>query len=124
MKKFMAKRILFYIAVVFLLDLFFFKCKWTFLTGLFAGAGLAFVKFCISEAFFTAIFGDEKNTFSFSIIKYILSNIIIIMVSIVSIMMDLELFAGMTAGILSVTVIIVVNAVTEATGLTNNDFSK
>jgi len=107
-----------------LLDIIFVRQKWMAIAGLSLGGIFSVIRFD-STVYTSRNLLSQNNlalTARLSVLKYILTQIATILLLVTSLLLDMWFFFGVTAGILAIPLVIMINGVTEALGITHNDF--
>lgn len=123
-QRFLFKRVLILLMILTIFDLIFVKKPIIVLVGIIIGTVFSFIRFSSMEAFFTRLLSiDKKGTAAKkSVINFIVSQAVTIALLVITMIINMGLFAGTVAGILTVPTIIFINAATEGFGLTHNNF--
>jgi len=121
---FIIKRMLVLFSLLALLDVIFLRHRWMVLAGLSIGSIVSLVRFSTtSEVCQNLLVHKSCKTDSLKgVFKYIFSQIFTILIMVVSIIQDKWLFIGLTAGILIVPAIVIINGITEGLSITKNNF--
>ncbi len=123
-QRFLFKRVLILLVILTIFDLIFVKKYLVVLAGLVVGTVFSYIRFSIMESFFVKLLSIDKkgSVAKKSVINFIVSQAVTIALLVVTMIINMGLFAGTVAGILTVPTIIFINAATEGFGLTHNNF--
>ncbi|MDP4094249.1 MAG: hypothetical protein Q8920_12915 [Bacillota bacterium] len=121
---FLAKRALIILVILSIIDLVFIVDRWLGLAGIFCGAGFSILRFSSMASLFKKIFsvGSGKKAAHKSVLNYLLTQLIAVVLLFISINISSGMFAGMAAGILSLPAVVFINSITEGLGITHNNF--
>lgn len=113
--------ILYLISVILLL--IFFHGRPIIIAGLSLGGVLSIVRFSTNATSFIRLLSGTGETLAGGRIKwFIINSIVAFVVLAVSIKINLFFFGGVIAGIFFVPIVIIINSITEAIGITHNNF--
>lgn len=123
---FMIKRTLVFFTILLVFGLLFLKEGIFFSAGLIIGQVCGLLKFILLESILTSMVSKTKEKHSFVFrtlaVKHAIELIILIFIFIISIKTNIWFFAGETAGVLLIPVVIIVNSLTESFRLSKNNF--
>lgn len=122
--RFIVKRVLIFLILCSAADLALLEQnRWTALAGLFAGTLLSVVRLIGNERLFHAFSGwNGGKAIAGSIFVFTAIQLALLPVILILYIISTWVLYGFIAGILAVPVIVMVNSITEAIGLTKNDF--
>lgn len=122
---FILKRVLILCLILAVLDLIFLKEKWFVLAGLAIGASLGIFKFGCLASLLLKITTDKTGKL-FSLKIGIITYIALLATAATSMVLSAKhskwLFGGICTGISLIPLIIIINGITEALGITDNGF--
>lgn len=123
-ERFMTIRSIIYLLVMTVLCLIFLKGEKNVIIGLILGTLLSIIKFYATANVYRKLLNNspEKLDTINAVIKIFASVLGTAAILIVSVLSSLMLFAGTTAGILAVPLILTINSFTEGLGVTHNNF--
>lgn len=122
---FMAKRVLLCFGILSIIDIIWFENRWFILAGLSAGGILSIVKFGSYVWIFGRILSPSaagRINAGGSIAVFAMNQLILLPLLYLAYVLNHWFFAGVVAGILLVPLVIMINCITEATGITKNNF--
>lgn len=128
LERFIAKRVLICMILLLIVDMIVSENRWFVLVGIIVGTILSFVKFGSNAWVLKGILGIDQNnaqiklTPGISIIIFIISQLILLSLLFLAYFLNYWIFAGFVAGILLLPLVIMVNSITEAFGITKNHF--
>ena len=124
LKTFILKRMLILYILLAVLDLLLVKERWFALVGLTAGALYSVVRFSLTQHVFSSLLLKSGKTISVrsTILITIGSLTVVIALLTISIKISFWVFVGVISGILLIPAIIVINGITEALGISCNNF--
>ena len=96
--------------------------RWTVLAGLLAGALLGIGRLSGSQWILKKILGANGENPSGSMAAYALNQFVLLPVIALAYFLSVRAFYGLIAGLLIIPLIIMVNSITEAFGITKNNF--
>ncbi len=122
--KFIAKRSLVLFVLLSTLNIAFMKERWLVLAGLALGSSFGILKLSslIRACENVLIKTDKPNKSSGVIVKFLINQIVTVVLLAVSLSISLWFFTGITAGVLLVPAAIFINNITEILGITKNNF--
>lgn len=121
---FILKRVLIIFAILVLLDIFFLNQRWYVLAGLLLGTSFGIVKLNSTLSMLKTVLprGESSQAVRSGLRNYMIGSLSTIVVLIASVITNLWFFAGTVAGLLLVTLVILINSITEALHITHNNF--
>ena len=122
---FIAKRVLLCFGILSITDIIWFESRWYILVGLFSGGILSVAKFGSYTWAFERILSPNtagRINAGGSITVFALNQLVLLPLLYLAYVLNHWLFAGFVAGILLVPLVIMINCITEATGITKNNF--
>lgn len=124
---FVAKRALIYCIILSIIDIIWFKERWFMLGGLLVGGALSVGKFGSYSWVFGKILAPGttaggKAAAGTSISVFFLNQLILLPLLYLAYILNQWVFIGFVAGILLVPLVIMINCITEAIGITKNSF--
>lgn len=121
--RFIVKRAALLLILLTAADLVFLKNnKWLVLAGLLAGAFLSIGRFLSNELILKKIFEfNGKKTIAGSI-AFAVNQLVLLPVIALAYFLNIWILYGLIAGILAAPIIIMINSITEAFGITKNNF--
>jgi hypothetical protein len=127
LERFIAKRVIIYILLLSIIDVIMLENKWFVLIGLIVGALLSVVKFSCNAWVLAGILGVDqakrkKLSPGISAVLFTFSQLILLPLLFLAYYINQWVFAGFVAGILLVPLVIMINSITEAFGITKNHF--
>lgn len=124
LEKFLAKRVLIISVILAILILVLFRHHVVMLAGLAVGAVFGLLRLNSYVTTFSKIFskGNEANSAGRITARFIISSVLTILLLAASAKYELYFFFGVLSGIFSVPLVIIINGITEALGITNNNF--
>lgn len=125
LERFIAKRALIICVVVSALNFIFFRSKVLLLAGIPTGLIFSLLRLNTYITAFSRLFSRERDASAASrsiIIRFIVNSILTIIVLVASLNYSQSFFAGVVEGILLIPLVITINGITEATGITHNNF--
>ena len=100
--------------------------RWMILAGLSAGAIISTGRLCSNEWLFKKIFrlnqSDGKRAAAGSMAAFTISQLVLIPVIVLAYLLSVWALYGFIAGILIIPIVIMINSITEAFGITKNNF--
>lgn len=122
--KFLVKRTALFLILLTVADIAFLGSnKWFVLAGLLAGASLSIGRLVSNEWILKRTFElNGEKAVTGSIAAFTISQIVIIPVIVITYFFSTWLFYGLLAGIMVVPMIVMINSITEAIGITKNSF--
>lgn len=123
-ERFFAKRALIICSFVAILELTFFREHTIMLAGLAAGTVFSLLRLNSYVSTFSKLFSadGETNAVGKVVAKFIVNSFLVIISLTVSVLYDRYFFFGILSGIFTVPLVIILNSITEALGITNNKF--
>lgn len=112
--------ILYLIAVILLL--IFFRGRPIIIAGISLGVVLSIVRFSTNATSFIRLLSGTGETLGRGIKWFVINSIVAFVVLAVSIKINLFFFGGVITGIFFVPIVIIINSITEAIGITHNNF--
>ena len=126
MAVFIAKRVLICYILLSIIDIVWMKQRWSILAGLSLGGILSIVKFggnaWLIGRITSAGTPQTKNPAKSGMLFFLINQLILLPVLFIAYFINTWFFAGIVAGILLVPFVIMINCVTEASGITHNNF--
>lgn len=128
LEKFLMKRALICMVLMSAIDIIVIDEKWHVLTGLLSGTFVSIFRFGSNALILSNAMGvkqdDRCSIFSseFIIVLFGLSQLILLPLLFLAYFISQWVFAGFIAGIITIPVVIMVNSITEAFGITKNHF--
>lgn len=128
LEKFILKRALIVFIILTIIDIVFINGKWFAFCGLLIGGLLSILKFSSYAWVFAKIITPEpentqkKYSAGNAVIVFILNQVLLLPLMLVTLKINLMLFAGFVAGILLVHLILLMNCITEGLRITHNHF--
>lgn len=128
MAGFVIKRVLICWVLLSIIDIIWFEKRWHILVGLTIGGVLSVAKYNSYKWVFKKVLSpgfasfNEKASTGGSIMVFALNQIILLPLLFGAYYISQWIFAGVVAGILLVPLVIMINCVTEAFGITKNNF--
>jgi hypothetical protein len=127
---FAAKRVLLCCVILSIISIVCFESKWHIVGGLLTGGLLSIIKFASYIWIFKRILspgiavtgGRGRASASGGVLVFALNQIILLPLLYLSYILSRWFFAGIVAGILLVPFVIMINSITEALGITKNNF--
>ena len=121
---FIKTRIIIVYIVLIIISLTIFDNRWYIVIGLTCGSVFGILKFIGSSRFISNILSQrEKNTsLARILVKFLSLQVVTVLFMVVSISVSLWSFLGVVAGILLIPLIILINSLTEALGISHNNF--
>ncbi len=125
---FLVKRVLMVTIMLVLIDLIFLSQRWFVLLGILVGSVLSIFKLDSYVLVFAKVIsqseggGQYKYGTAKSVLNFIVNQIVVLVLLIITYKMSLWLFAGFVTGILSAPIVIMINGFTEAIKITHNNF--
>lgn len=121
---FVLKRVLILLVLLMIIDVAFFEDKGVIFAGLLLGAACGLTRFFFMSQTYRRLLGrgTPSQTTFIALFAFIVSLLGTIAVLVASIITNLWLFGGATAGILLVPIILTINSLTEGVGITHNNF--
>lgn len=121
---FIITRVLIYFGILVLLDLIFLNQRWYVLAGLFLGTSFGIVKLNSTLSMLKTVLprGESSQAVRGGLRNYILGSLSTLVILIASVITNLWFFAGTVTGLLLVTLVILINSITEALHVTHNNF--
>lgn len=122
--KFIAKRAAVLLIVLTAAGVLFFRgSRWLTLAGLFTGAFLSIGRFISKEWIFRKILKlNEKKAAAYSAAIIAISQLVLFPIIVLTYFINIWFFYGLIAGILVIPLVIMLNSITEAFGITKNNF--
>lgn len=122
--RFLTVRTLIFLIILLVLDFAFIDKKWMTAAGLIIGSIIGILKFAFMSNYISAVLmqGEKRLSKRKLFVKYLLVQFATILVLAVSILISIWLFFGVTAGILLLPFVILINIFTEALSLSHNNF--
>ncbi|MCX7921029.1 MAG: hypothetical protein N3B21_03240 [Clostridia bacterium] len=123
-EKFVIKKVLIFFVILAILDVVLFKQKWVTLVGLFSGTVFGILKLYFMGLTYSSLLLPNNNpsTVRKSILRYVISQMAIILMLLISAKLSFWFFIGVTAGVLTVPLVVFINSITEGLGITHNNF--
>lgn len=113
----MAYMILIIIAIVL------FNNGWNIVVGLTCGTVFGVLKYIgMSKFILNIVFKEQKRSYLEVFTKFLVSQVITALLLVVTLKINLRIFLGAVVGILLIPVIITINGLTEALGISHNNF--
>jgi hypothetical protein len=126
MAVFIAKRVLICYILLSIIDMIWIEQRWNVLIGLFLGGIFSTVKFGSYTWIINRITSintpQTKNPAKSSMLFFLVNQLVLLPVLLVAYFINFWFFTGIVAGILLVPFVIMINCVTEASGITHNNF--
>lgn len=124
MKSFIKTRIIIVYVVLIVTTLILFDKRWNIVIGVSCGTIFGILKYIGTSRFLSNLLlqGEQIPCLGKTLVKFLSLQIVTVFFMVVSICIDLWSFFGVVAGILLVPVIILVNSITEALGISHNNF--
>lgn len=124
MGKFITKRVIVFSVILVILNLIFIRQKLAVNVGLIAGTICGLLRFNFLSISLSEVLGtyDSGNARKRTLVSFVTSQVLIVVLLAASIKMNLWLFAGIVEGILIIPVFIVINGITEYLRVTHNHF--
>jgi hypothetical protein len=123
---FIEKRVLICFILVSIIDIVWIQQRWSVLIGLFSGGIISTMRFGSNTWIINRIVSvntpQSKNPARSSMLFFLVNQIILLPVLFTAYFINLWFFTGIVAGILLVPFVIMINCVTEASGITHNNF--
>lgn len=121
---FITKRVIILLIILSIANIIFMNERWKVLAGLLIGTAFSVIKFYSNAYYLRSILTGVARFSAMRgiIIRYLISQISVVIVLTMTIVHDIWFFAGITAGLLSVPVVIFINSITEGLGFTHNNF--
>ncbi|MCX7709411.1 MAG: hypothetical protein N2484_06125 [Clostridia bacterium] len=126
-EKFLAKRVLIISIIVAILDIVFFYHRFIILAGLATGTVFSLLRLNSYMTTFSRLLSQasqagEKKAVSKSITRFLINSALVILVLGASLNFSQDFFIGTLEGIFMVPLAIMINGITEALGITHNNF--
>lgn len=124
LERFLAKRVLIVLAILAVLDLILINQRWAVLIGLLIGGIFSLLRLNSMVTLISRLLSRAEvySAGRKSILNFIINQAVIFVMFAASIKLSVYVFGGMVAGVLLVPFVILLNAITEASGITNNSF--
>lgn len=124
LKRFLKIRAIIFLIILLILNFVFVDKKWIVAVGLICGSIFSMQKFGITTTYISSeLRRGEKSLSQRSVfVKYLLMQSAIILLLVVAIYLNLWFFFGVVAGVLLLPAVILTNIITEALGLSHNNF--
>lgn len=129
-EQFILKRLLICFILLSIIDMVVFENRWPVLAGLATGTVVSALKFCGNAKSLSGIFNNaaqgsrgRRGQHSSTVI-FLLNQIILLPLLFLAYYMGQWVFWGFVAGILTVPLLIMLNSITEAFGITRNHFGE
>ena len=124
LEKFIAKRVLIFFIVLAILVVVFFSHRFFILAGLTVGGVFSILRLNSLTAAFSRILlqNVDKGAVRIVVTRFVINSVIAIVLLAASLNFNQWFFGGVAAGIFLVPLVIIVNALTEASGITRNNF--
>ncbi len=124
LQRFFRIRTIIFLVILLILDLAFIDRKWITAAGLILGSLFGMLKFAVTSNYISGKLRQGEKRFSKrnGLVKYLLVQPATILLLAVSIYFSVWFFFGVVGGILLLPVIILTNIITEALGLSHNNF--
>lgn len=129
-EQFVLKRLLICFILLSIIDMAVIENRWPALIGLAAGTVLSAVKFCSNAAAYASLFGVKKQGVSAGLgqrtarVIFLINQIILLPFLLIAYYIGQWFFWGFVAGILTIPLLIMLNSITEAFGITRNHFGE
>jgi hypothetical protein len=124
LRYFIVKRIIILYTLLVVLYLLLVRERWYALTGLTAGTLYSGLRFGLIEYSFSSLLSKNSKPIAVHILLLItigsMTGLIVLLA--ISIKLNIWLFAGTVSGILTAPAVIAINGITEALGISNNNF--
>lgn len=127
---FVGKRVLFCCAILTIIDVILLENKWFILAGLLLGSAFGLLKFGSNEWISDKVVQSsidssaKEASAKSSMLVIILNQILVFPVLFAAFLVNNWFLTGAVAGILLVPFVLLVNGITEATGITRNNFGE
>lgn len=125
LEKKIAKKVVVLFIISAILDIMFLaNNRWIVLIGLIVGSVFSLLRFHSSATAFTTMLSKTDGSIKTNqvLIKYVLNQLMALLILAASLRFSLWLFAGVAAGILFVPFVIMFNSITQALGITRNNY--
>lgn len=123
MNQFLIKRAAAFLLLLAAADLAFLgSSRWLVFGGLLAGTAISAGRFISNEWLLRKIFFSRKKTAAGSIATFTLSFLFLFALIAAACFLNIWVWYGAVAGALTVPIMIMINSITEALGITNNKF--
>lgn len=121
---FIGKRLLICYILVSIIVIIFIDRRWPVFIGLSVGSILSVMQLSSNISMFERLFSKEtpKDAVKKGTLHYVLALLSMLAVLAAAVVYDIWLFAGIVGGLLTVPFVICVNGITEALGITHNNF--
>jgi hypothetical protein len=127
---FILKRLLICFILLSIIDMVAIEKRWPVLIGLAAGTAVSAVKFCSNAAVYASLFGVKTQGIRGGLAQrtarviFLLNQIILLPLLLIAYYIGQWVFWGFVAGILTIPMLIMLNSITEAFGITRNHFGE
>lgn len=124
--KFFVKRVVVFYAIALIICMVVRGPKLVMIVALTAGVLLSLLRFAVLEAAFKNLLGlaGKKQSIIINLGIYLLNLVVIGVTVVISMQFGVNTLVAALVGILSVLIIVMINAVTEAFGITKNQFGQ
>lgn len=124
MQGFIKKRILIIYIALIIVSLIFFDARWIIVAGITLGLIFGLIKYIAVARFVAKILSHAKEHFKLIVVFMRFSRLQLVTMLLMAVLakINLWLLAGFVAGILAVPIIIMINSITEALGISHNYF--
>ncbi|HEX2947515.1 MAG TPA: hypothetical protein VHT96_16380 [Clostridia bacterium] len=128
--RFILKRLLICFILLSIFDMVMIENRWSAFCGLAAGAIISAMKFCGSAAALAGFFGIETRAGRgrlgqrWAVVIFLLNQLILLPLLFLAYNISQWVFWGFVAGILTIPMLIMLNSITEAFGITRNHFGE
>jgi len=129
-EQFILKRLLICFILLSIIDMVFIENRWLTLIGLFTGTAMSALKFCSNAAVYASFFGITAEGSRYRLgqrparVIFFLNQIILLPFLLLAYYISQWVFWGFVAGILTIPLLIMLNSITEAFGITRNYFGE
>lgn len=121
---FIKTRIIIVYIVSIIISLILFDNRWNIVIGLTCGSVFGILKYIVASRFISNILLQREENLSLAriLVKFLSLQVVTVLLMAVSIRISLWSFLGVVAGILLIPLIILINSLTEALGISHNNF--
>lgn len=121
---FIKTRIIIVYIVSIIISLILFDNRWNIVIGLTCGSVFGILKYIVASRFISNILLQREENLSLAriLVKFLSLQVVTVLLMAVSISISLWSFLGVVAGILLIPLIILINSLTEALGISHNNF--